>query len=57
MSGILGNTPDNKGNIEAQTVEMHDARRPHPQAAGYDWAHVVDGIVYITDVAQLRRHE
>jgi reactive intermediate/imine deaminase len=50
VSGILGNTADNKGNTEAQTVEIMNRVGRTLKAAGYDWADVVDGIVYITDV-------
>lgn len=52
VSGILGNTPDNKGNMEAQALEMLARIGRTLKHAGYDWSHVVDGIVYITDVAQ-----
>jgi reactive intermediate/imine deaminase len=51
VAGILGNTPQNKGNIEAQTVELLARVGRTLKAAGYDWTNVVDGIVYITDVA------
>jgi reactive intermediate/imine deaminase len=51
VSGILGNTPDNKGNIEAQTTELLARIGRTLKAAGFDWTNVVDGIVYITDVA------
>jgi reactive intermediate/imine deaminase len=51
VSGILGNTPDNKGNTEAQTTELLARVGRTLKAAGYDWPDVVDGIVYITDVA------
>jgi 2-iminobutanoate/2-iminopropanoate deaminase len=50
VSGILGNTADNKGNTEAQTAELLARVGRTLKAAGYDWSHVVDGIVYITDV-------
>ncbi len=50
VSGILGNNADNKGNTEAQTVEIMNRVGRTLKAAGYDWADVVDGIVYITDV-------
>jgi reactive intermediate/imine deaminase len=50
VSGILGNTPTNKGNTEAQTVELLSRVERTMKAAGFDWSHVVDGIVYITDV-------
>jgi 2-iminobutanoate/2-iminopropanoate deaminase len=50
VSGILGNTADTKGNTEAQTVEVLNRVGRTIKAAGFDWSHVVDGIVYITDV-------
>ena len=51
VSGILGNTAETKGNMEAQTVEILARVGRTLKAAGFDWANVVDGIVYITDVA------
>ena len=50
VSGILGNTATNKGNAEAQTVELMDRVARTIKAAGFDWGNIVDGIVYITDV-------
>ena len=50
VSGILGNDASNKGNTEAQTVELLNRVTRTMKAAGFDWANVVDGIVYITDV-------
>jgi 2-iminobutanoate/2-iminopropanoate deaminase len=50
VSGILGNTADNKGNAEAQTVEMMGRIGRTLKAAGFDWSNVVDGIAYITDL-------
>jgi reactive intermediate/imine deaminase len=50
VSGILGNTAENKGNTEAQTVELLARVGRTLKAAGYDWPNVADGIVYITDV-------
>ena len=50
LSGMLGNTKTNVGDAEAQTVEIMNRVGRTLKAAGYDWAHVVDGIVYITDV-------
>ncbi|MDP1569251.1 MAG: RidA family protein [Vicinamibacterales bacterium] len=52
LSGMLGNTADNKGDMEAQTRETLARIGRTLTAAGYDWHHIVDGIVYITDVAQ-----
>jgi 2-iminobutanoate/2-iminopropanoate deaminase len=51
VSGILGNTAQNKGNMEAQTTELLARVGRTLKAAGYDWADIADGIVYITDVA------
>ncbi len=50
VSGILGNTTDNKGDTTAQTRELLSRVGRTLQAAGFDWGHVVDGMVYITDV-------
>ena len=50
VSGILGNTPDTKGDTEKQTVELLNRVGRTLRVAGYDWSNVVDGIVYITDV-------
>jgi 2-iminobutanoate/2-iminopropanoate deaminase len=51
VSGILGNTNDNKGDTTAQTREILTRVGRTLKAAGFDWSHVVDGVVYITDVA------
>jgi enamine deaminase RidA (YjgF/YER057c/UK114 family) len=51
VAGILGNTPDNKGNVEAQTTELLARVGRTLKTAGYDWTDVADGIVYITDIA------
>jgi reactive intermediate/imine deaminase len=51
VSGILGNTAENKGNVEAQTTELVARVGRTLKAAGFDWNNVVDGIVYITDLA------
>jgi reactive intermediate/imine deaminase len=51
VSGILGNTADNKGNIEAQTKELLARVERTIKLAGYTWADMADAIVYITDVA------
>ena len=51
VSGLLGNTADNKGDIEAQTKELLARAGRTMAAAGFGWGDVVDGIVYITDLA------
>jgi reactive intermediate/imine deaminase len=50
VSGILGNTADNKGNIEAQTRELLARVERTVKLAGFSWADMADAIVYITDV-------
>lgn len=52
LSGMLGNTADNKGDATAQTREIMARVGRTLKAAGFDWAHVVDGVVFITDVGQ-----
>lgn len=51
VSGMLGNTADNKGDATAQTRETLARVGRTLKAAGFDWGHVVDGVVYITDVS------
>ena len=50
VSGVLGNTADNKSDTTAQTREILARVGRTLKAAGFDWGHVVDGVVYITDV-------
>jgi enamine deaminase RidA (YjgF/YER057c/UK114 family) len=50
VSGILGNTKETTGDAEKQTVEILNRVGRTMKAAGYEWSHVVDGIVYITDL-------
>jgi enamine deaminase RidA (YjgF/YER057c/UK114 family) len=50
LSGILGNNQDTIGDAEKQTVEIMNRVGRTLKAAGYDWSHIVDGIVYITDL-------
>lgn len=51
VSGILGNNADNKGNAEAQTKEALTRIERTMKAAGFEFTDLVDGIVYITDIA------
>lgn len=51
LSGMLGNTDATKGNTAAQTKETLARLERTLKAAGFDWSHVVDGVVYLTDVA------
>lgn len=52
LSGMLGNTPATKGDMEAQTRETLARIGRTLTAAGYGWSDLVDGVVYITDPAQ-----
>jgi 2-iminobutanoate/2-iminopropanoate deaminase len=54
VSGILGNNADNKGNIEAQTKEAMARIERTLKAAGFEWTDIVDGVVYITDIANFQ---
>lgn len=50
VSGVLGSTPETKGDIAAQTRETLSRIRHLLTAAGCTPADVVDGLVYLTDV-------
>ncbi len=51
LAGLLGNNADNKGNMEAQTRETLARVGRTLTAAGFGWGDLVDGMVYITDLA------
>jgi reactive intermediate/imine deaminase len=50
LSGMLGNTDATKGDVGAQTRETLARLGRTMKAAGFDWPHLVDGVVYLTDV-------
>jgi 2-iminobutanoate/2-iminopropanoate deaminase len=52
VAGILGNTPANKGDVKAQTTELLARVGRTLKAAGFDWANVVDGVVYLPDMSK-----
>ena len=52
VSGILGNTNDNKGDVKAQTAEALTRIGRTIKAAGYDWKDVVEGVVYLPDLTK-----
>jgi 2-iminobutanoate/2-iminopropanoate deaminase len=54
VSGILGNTAANKGDAKAQTAELLSRVGRTLKAAGFDWAHVVDGVVYLPDMTKFQ---
>ncbi len=52
VSGTLGNTAANKGDIKAQTAEALLRIGRTMKAAGYDWKDVVDAVVYLPDLTK-----
>ena len=50
LSGMLGNTPETRGSVAAQTKETLSRVRSGLTAAGYTTADVVDSMVYLTDL-------
>jgi len=52
VSGILGNTATNKGDVKGQTAEALLRIGRTLEAAGFDWSHVVDGAVYLPDLTR-----
>src|SRR6185503_2837323 len=54
VSGILGSTAANKGDAKAQTAELLSRVGRTLKAAGFDWAHVVDGVVYLPDMTKFQ---
>ena len=52
LSGMLGDTDANKGDVKAQTRETLARIGRTLRAAGFDWTNVVDGLVYLTDLGQ-----
>ena len=50
LSGMLGNTPATKDDVAAQTKETLERLQRAAQAAGFDWAQMKEGVVYITDM-------
>lgn len=54
LSGMLGSTPDNKGDAKAQTAATLARIDALLRAAGYDWAHVAEGLVYLADMSKFQ---
>ena len=50
VSGILGNTSANTGDVKAQTAEALARIGRTLQAGGFDWSDVVDGTVFLPDL-------
>ena len=52
LSGILGNTPTNKGDVKGQAAETMARIGRTLKAAGFDWSHLVEGMVYLPDLTK-----
>jgi 2-iminobutanoate/2-iminopropanoate deaminase len=52
LSGILGNTPANKGDVKGQAAETMARIGRTLKAAGFDWSHLVEGTVYLPDLTK-----
>jgi 2-iminobutanoate/2-iminopropanoate deaminase len=52
VAGIGGSTQGNRGDIKAQTAEALARIGRTIKAAGFDWANVVEGMVYLPDVTK-----
>jgi enamine deaminase RidA (YjgF/YER057c/UK114 family) len=51
VSGITGNTQENRGDVKAQSSEVLARVDRTLKAAGYTWADVVDATVFMKDMA------
>jgi enamine deaminase RidA (YjgF/YER057c/UK114 family) len=54
IAGMLGGTPANRGDAKAQTAEALVRIERALKAAGYDWSHVVDALVYMPDMTKFQ---
>jgi 2-iminobutanoate/2-iminopropanoate deaminase len=52
LSGIVGNTPQNRGDTKAQAAEVLARVGRTLQAAGYSWTDVVDSTVFMADMTK-----
>ena len=52
LSGMLGSIDANAGDVRAQTRETLARISRTLQAAGFEWRHVVDSTVYLTDAGR-----
>jgi enamine deaminase RidA (YjgF/YER057c/UK114 family) len=52
VSGMLGNTPANRGDVKAQTAETLARIGRTLKAAGYEWNHLVEAVVYLPDLTK-----
>ena len=54
VAGITGNTAANKSDVKAQATEVLARVGRTLKAAGFDWANVVDGVVYLPDMTKFQ---
>lgn len=54
ISGLLGSSPENKGDAKAQTTATLARVDAVLKAAGYEWSDIVDSLVYITDMSKFQ---
>src|SRR5712692_10628464 len=54
VAGLTGNTPGNKGDVKAQTTEVLARAGRTLKAAGFEWSHIVDGVVYLPDMSKFQ---
>src|SRR5436190_15149005 len=57
LSGVLGNTDTNAGDMDAQTAETFTRIGRTLEGLGLSFDHVVDNLVYLPDVWQLPKFE
>jgi 2-iminobutanoate/2-iminopropanoate deaminase len=55
LSGVLGNTDANSGDLDGQTREVLTRVRHTLDGLGLSFSHVVDNLVYVTDVWKQKR--
>lgn len=54
ISGMLGSTPENKGDAKAQTAATLANIDRVLKAAGYEWSDIVDSLVYMPDMSKFQ---
>jgi 2-iminobutanoate/2-iminopropanoate deaminase len=54
IAGMTGNTAANKGDVKSQTSEVLARVGRTLKAAGFDWANIVDGVVYLPDMTKFQ---
>ena len=55
LSGVLGNTDANATDLNAQTREVFNRIKRTLDSVGLSFSHVVDNLVYVTDIWQQKR--